>query len=271
MLTNLQPISREAIGPLLIQPLAAASVAFTTATVVRTDGATFRVPTVLEDPTAVWLAEGAEIPASDPELGELTVTPKKIAGMVVVSRELASDSSPAAAEVVGLGLARDIARRIDIAFYGSLSSPAPPGLASVSGVQTVVGPVTDIDTYAEAISLAETVGAKISSFAMSPASALSLSTVKEATGSARPLLGTDAVEAGQRRVLGVDVTVSPSIPDGTVWGYDRTRVWTVLRQDVQLDVDGSRYFELDSVAIRATLRCAFAFAHPASIVKVTAA
>lgn len=34
-----------------------------------------------------------------------------------VSRELADDSNPAAANVVGQGLARDIARRVDRAFY----------------------------------------------------------------------------------------------------------------------------------------------------------
>ena len=46
-------------------------------------------------------------------------------------------------------------------------------------------------------------------------------------------------------------------------------MWSVLRQDVTLDVDWSRYFESDRVAIRGTLRVGFGFAHPQSIVKVT--
>ncbi|MEJ7742083.1 MAG: phage major capsid protein [Nocardioidaceae bacterium] len=65
------------------------------------------------DPTAAWVAEGDEIPISDPTLAELTVTPAKVAGLTIVSRELADDSDPAAAYVVGAGLARDIARRVD--------------------------------------------------------------------------------------------------------------------------------------------------------------
>jgi hypothetical protein len=55
------------------------------------------------------VADGAEIPASDADIGELVVTPPKVAGLTVVSRELASDSAPAAQDVIGDALARDIA------------------------------------------------------------------------------------------------------------------------------------------------------------------
>ncbi len=65
------------------------------------------------DPTASWVAEGAEITRSDPTLQELIVTPPKVAGLYIISRELADDSSSGAAQVVGDGLARDIARRIE--------------------------------------------------------------------------------------------------------------------------------------------------------------
>ncbi len=45
----------------------------------------------------------------------------------------------------------------------------------------------------------------------------------------------------------------------------------MLRQDVTLDVDSSRYFESDRVGIQGTLRVGFGFAHPRFIVKVTEA
>ena len=44
---------------------------------------------------------------------------------------MADDSSPAAAQVVGDGIARDIARRIDQAAFAGLASPAPAGLSHV--------------------------------------------------------------------------------------------------------------------------------------------
>jgi len=81
----------------------------------------------------------------------------------------------------------------------------------------------------------------------------------------------DATAAGQRRVLGVQVHSSPAVTVGTIWAYDQQRVWTVLRSDVTLDVDRSRYFESDRVAVRATMRVGFAFGHPQSVVRITAA
>lgn len=43
---------------------------------------------------------------------------------------------------------------------------------------------------------------------------------------------------------------SPSVAAGVVLAYDRFRVWTVLREDVTLDVDAFCSFESDRVAIR---------------------
>jgi HK97 family phage major capsid protein len=100
-------------GPLVVQPTLAASVFAQVASAVMTSANNYRVPIVAADPVASWAAEGAEITPSEPTLTELTVTPAKVAGLTIISRELADDSSPQAARVVGGGLARDIARRID--------------------------------------------------------------------------------------------------------------------------------------------------------------
>ncbi|GAB3603296.1 hypothetical protein GCM10027586_06280 [Kineococcus gypseus] len=273
VMLNRQPISTEDIGPLVIQPVTAGSIAFETSTTVTTSGFTFRVPLVTDDPTAAWVAEGQDIPVSDADLDELTITPRKVAGLTIISRELADDSSPAAAAVVGEGLARDIARRVDQAWFAALPAPAPSGLAALSGIQTVTatGGFTNLDAFAEAVSKAEQVGAQVTSFVTHPSTALALAKIKTADGSPVPLLGQDPTAAGQRRILGVELRTSPAVAAGTVWGYDRSRVWTVLRDDVTLDVDRSRYFESDRVAIRATMRVGFAFGHPQSVVKVVTA
>ena len=88
----------------------AASVFAQIATRQTTNSHTYRIPTVTADPTAAWVAEGAEIAPSDPTLAELVVTPSKVAGLTIISNEMANDSDPAVAAVVGQGLARDIAR-----------------------------------------------------------------------------------------------------------------------------------------------------------------
>src|SRR5262245_18699456 len=105
-------IRPEQVGPLIIEPLKDASIAFQISTLVPTESPDLRFPIVVQDAQAGWTAEGADITPTDPDTDELVVTPKKCAALVKVSNELANDSSPAAAQVVGDGLVRDLARKV---------------------------------------------------------------------------------------------------------------------------------------------------------------
>ena len=258
-------------GPLVVQPALDASVFAQVASLARTSATEYRIPIVAVDPTAQWVAEGAEIAVSDPTLQELVVTSPKVAGLTIVSRELADDSTPAAAEVVGQGLARDIARRIDQAAFAGLAAPAPAGLSTLTGAQTYVNAnaFTNLDFAAQAISKAEQVGATVSAFVTSPATALALATIKTATGSNQPVLGADATSATSRQIIGVPLYVSQYVAANTLWAIDRSRVWLVLRDDTKVEADRSVYFTSDRVAVKATMRAGFGFVHPQSVVKVT--
>ncbi len=121
------------------------------------------------------------------------------------------------------------------------------------------------------MSQAETEGAAVSTFAMNPATALMLATLKEADGSRKALLGQDPTEPGVRRILGVPVVVSPTIAERVVWCYDRSRVVSVVREDVELAVDESVFFTSHRVAVRAVMRIGFGFPHTTSVVRITAA
>ena len=94
-------LAPEQVGELLIRPALNASIAAQAATVVSTSSTSYRVPVITDDPSAAWVAEGAEISPSDAVFAEEVVIPSKLAGLSIVSRELADDSSPAAAEAVG--------------------------------------------------------------------------------------------------------------------------------------------------------------------------
>lgn len=258
-------------GPLVIQPMLAASVFAQVATRQTTRAHTYRIPTVVADPTAAWVAEGAEITPSDPTLAELVVTPSKVAGLTIISREMADDSDPAVAEVVGQGLARDIARRVDQAAFAGLAAPAAPGLTTLSGIQSYVNAnaFTNLDFAAQAQSKLETVGATVTAFITSPATALALSTVKQATGSNAPLLGADPTAATSRSILGVPLYVSQYVAANTLWAVDQSLVWMVVREDATIEADRSVFFTSDRVAVRAVCRVGFAFPHAAAVVKVS--
>jgi len=269
--SNVNALLPDDYGPLVVQPALAASVFAQIATIARTGATEYRVPIVAADATAAWVAEGAEIVPSDPTLQELVVTPKKIAGLTVISRELADDSDPRAATVVGDSLARDIARRIDQAVFAGLAAPAPAGLTTLSGVQTYVaaGAFGDLDFAAEAIAKAETVGANITAFVAGPAVALALAKIRTASGSNEPVLGKDATSATGRMILGVPLFVSEFVAANTLWAVDASRVWLVVRDDASIEADRSVFFTSDRVAVKATMRAAFGFVHPQSVVKVT--
>ena len=53
-----------------------------------------------------------------------------------------------------------------------------------------------------------------------------------------------------------------------MWGIPADVAMLVRRTNVSLVVDRSRYFERDSIGVRATMRVAFGFPHPAAIAKI---
>lgn len=260
----------EQLGALITQPVRDKSVALRIATVVTTSSTEYRVPVVEGDAGAAWIAEGAEITASDADFDEVVVTPRKVGGLSIISRELAEDSSPSAQQIVGEGLAQSIATKVDAAFFGNVVANGPSGLLSVTGVSIVDtgATIANTDPFAEALSKAETVGAVVTAFVAHPDTVLALSKVKRETGSNEPLLGFDPTQPTRRQVLGVPLIPSPAVAVGTVWAIPSTKVLVVLRDDVRLDVDRSRYFESDRIGIKATMRVGFAFPHPAAVVRM---
>jgi HK97 family phage major capsid protein len=262
----------EDVGPLIVQPVSLASRAFAVSTVVNTASKDYRLPIVAADPSAGWVAEGQEIPVTDADIDELIVTPRKVAGLTIVSRELANDSSPEATEVVGQGLSRDIAKKVDAAYFAAHTTNGPDGLHALADVTSIdaTGALADLDAFAEAIAESENVGGTITSFVASPAVALELAQLKQfgATGSNVPLLGVDPSQPTRRLVQGVPLIVSPACSDNVVWAIPQQYSYVVLHDDVTLDVDASPFFTSDRVAVRATLRVGFGFPHPASLVAV---
>lgn len=268
--TDVAGILPPDFGPLVIQPFFDQSITAMVATTVVTGAKAYRVPLVTADASAAFVEEGAEITPSQPTLAELTIVPTKCAGLTVISRELSEDSSPQALEIVGGSLSRDIARRVDESFFAGLAAPAPAGLTTLAGIQTVTEATAfeNLDAFAESIALAETVGSTIDHFVVSPMTALTLSKVRVATGSNQMLLGQDATAAGQRRILGVPVLVSQYVADETAWAIDSSRVWLVVRSDATVETDSSVFFTKDSVAVKATMRVGVGVVHPASVIRV---
>ncbi|WP_043441846.1 phage major capsid protein [Arthrobacter sp. L77] len=252
---------------LVIKAIAAEALAFNPAlaTLVTTNRATFNIPVVDEDAAASWVAEGSEITPDDPTLSELPVTPAKAAGLTIISRELAMDSSPDAQQIVADGLARSIVRQINAAWLGNLAGPAPKGLASLNASQviTAAGGLQNLDPFAVAVAQAESAGGTITGWVLSPAEALTVATLKTGSGSNQTLTQTP------REILGRPVFVNSNVPQGTAWGVDAATAITVLREDLELAISADAYFTSDRIAIRSTARIGFGFPKPLVINRIT--
>lgn len=266
----------EEVADLVVIPTQEQSVAMQTATVVTTASSEFRFPVVVEDASAGWYNEGEDINLTDPTVDELVARPKKLASLTKVSRELAEDSSPEATALVGQSVARDIAKKIDQAWFAASTTKGPSGLASLIGTAGAVvgGNYANLDPLAEAISVIEQQGGTPTAFVSNASTVLALSQLKKASGSNEPLLSpnqaTGATLKLERQLLGVRLYSTPDtvLDDDVVWVYDKSKVFVVLRRDVDLAVDESFFFGSDSLAVRCTMRVDFAFPHAASVVRV---
>lgn len=260
----------EQVGPLIVQPLTAASVAMQASTVAQTDSTEFRIPTITGDPDASWVPEGSEIPADDAEFDEELVVPKKVAALSVLSNELIEDSSPEASAVIGQRLVQSLVRKVDSAWFAAATTNGPAGLGSITPSLTYAGAAyANVDAFLEAITAAESVGAQVNTFVTHPETALALAKLKKAAGSNEPLLQRDATVPGGRVVAGVRLLVSPDAPnDGSVFGIPKDRAFVVIRRNVQVAIDSSAFFTSERTAVRVSARIGFGFPHPAAVVKI---
>jgi HK97 family phage major capsid protein len=271
-------LTPEEINTYLIEPFEAESLATRVSTVVRTEAHSYRIPVPGAQPSVDWVAEGEEAVPSDMTFDEIVVTPTKLFGFVPITRELVEDSGPDAADVIGQGLARDIAKRVDQAYFGNVANVnAQRGLGSlavnataedVQGVDAGTA-FTSLDPFARAQSLAARVDAAITSFVAHPDDALTLALLKEGDGSNRPLLGADPTQPTQRLIGGVPLLTSSAVPAGTIWGLPKDKVVIVIREDVTMDTDKSAFWTSDRIAIKATMRIGFGFVQPSALVKIT--
>ena len=266
-------LSPEQVGDLVIRPLIAQSIAGQVLTEVQIGEHSYRIPIVTNDPSAAWTAEGAEITATDATVDELEVTPTKLAALTVITNELANDSSPQAAQVVGDGLVRDLTRKLDQALFTASTANGPTGLPGLSGVSAVSAGAsyTNVDAFSDALYTAANGNAQISAWVTNPTTAMTLSKLKEQSGSNKPLLGPDPTVPGGRQILGVPLLTSPYVTttNNVVWGIAKDYNYLVLREDAEVEADTSVFFSSDRTAIRAKVRAGFGFPHPASLVKIS--
>jgi len=242
--------------------LAASTIAGT----VEGDEPAVRIPFVADDGDAGFVAEGAEIPDTDPDLDETVVLTGKVAKLSRFSREQLEQ--PNAAKLIVDSMSRSVTRKGNRAFLANpAGGPGPVGLLN-AGITEIVTPIeANLDLITEAIAMIETADGTATQIIASPAAWADLSRLKKSTDSNESLLGA-GTETVERRLESLPVLVTNAMPAGQLLVLDKSTVLSAVG-DVKLARSEHAYFSSDSIGVRVTWRAGWKVQRPGRVVKLT--
>lgn len=273
--SDVRPIwSAEETWSLLVEPALEISVAAQVMRTVRMSGPTIRVPRVVSDPTAEWVAEGAEIPLGDPTFAEVEMTPSKLALISSVTIEAARDTTPAATQEIGRSLARALATALDKTLLTGATVGVAPNQVQIDGLETIsstpvpAGAGWEPGDFLDAQAAAEARGVRITSWLTSPATKRDVALMSMQLPDASALIGAAPSNNGSLNVFGSPVAVHPDVPAGVIYGIPRERCILGIRDAAEIDIDPSVFFSSWRLAVRAVLRAAFGWTDESAVVRL---
>lgn len=175
-----------------------------------------KVPTQATGSTAGWVGEAAPKPLTNPTFGSVTLDEHKVAGIVVISQELARSSSPSALDIVQRDLIAAVAQQIDLSFL----DPANAGVAGVTPASILNGVAGIPASGTDAAAVRRDVQALFNSYlsanqgvsgltwVMSPGTALALSLMLNPLGQAEFA----GLSASGGSFFGLPVVLSNNVP-----------------------------------------------------------
>lgn len=229
---------------------------------VEGDAPAVRVPYVRDAP-AGFVAEGAEIDETEPDLAEAVVHTGKVAQLIRISNEQWSQDSTA--DQLAASVERALTRAADTAY---LLQPAPtaPAVTPPAGILHTPGLVTggeiddNLDTLVDLVAQLEANGAKPTHVLVDPLGWAKLRKIRTATDSNVSLLGAGTSDA-ERYLLDLPVIVTNTLNANSGAILDSTAILSAVG-DVKVATSEHKYFGSDSVALRATWRFGSTVAFP---------
>jgi len=253
---------------------------------------TISIPRKTATTSADWLTEVASTTASDPSTDALTLSPKRIGARTIYSRQLLIQSALDLENMIRQDLATTILAELDrCALFGTGASNQPRGIASTSGIGSVVGGTNGASlTWAHVLQLESTVAAANAlvdpsscGYAINPATrAWAKRTLKVSGVSTDLMMGDDMVGAdGMSRLNGYRAAVSTKLPSNGTKGTATSVCSTLIFGDfseliigqfdsgIDLLVDPYSYASTGQVAIHANLFCDVVVRRPSSFAVMT--
>lgn len=239
-------------------------------------GATTTFAAIDTIPTPAWRAENGAVAESDPAFRAVVATPRSLAFMFKISRELLADGEGVDL-ALRIAIAQAFAKELDRAgLRGSGSAPEPKGLLNTAGVQAVGNGVngTALSSYANLFSA---VGAILQADApfptaaiMSPRSLVKLgglvSTTNEPIDAPSMLQRLKLIATSQ---IPNNLTVGTSSDCSEIYVGDFTRMAFAMRENVSIMVADQLYAATGQIAFIGHVRADVIVTYPAAFGIVT--
>jgi HK97 family phage major capsid protein len=223
------------------------------------------------DPTPAFRAENAAIAESDPTFSSVTLTPRSLAVMTKVSRELFEDSLNLESElprILSVAMAKEMDR---IGLLGSGSAPEPRGISNQSGIGTTALDAA-LTSYAPLLAaqtgiLSANAG-PVSAMIMHPRDAGDLAGLTDTTN--QPL-------NAPATLSGIPMLTTTAIPtdggtgsnESTIFVGNFSHVMIGVRSGVRVDVLRERYADSHQYGLVAHMRFDIAVQHAAAFHTIT--
>lgn len=217
----------------------------------------------VDDDEAVFKAEGADLDEGNPALSEVLIHTAKITQLVRLSNEQWNQQGTP--EQLATSVGRAIARRANLAFVAE-AAPTGPAVAPAAGLvnvtDVVVGdPVTEsLDALVDLVATLQANLATPSHILVDPQGWAELRKLKQGTELNASLLGAGTTDA-LPMLLSLPVLVDPAVPALTGIVVDRRAIVSAVGRII-VATSTDRYFDSDSVALRATWRIGHAVVRP---------
>ncbi len=277
-------LTQTQVAALLLQPLQAASIFLASGVRIfdTNGGNTLRIPRLTGSTGAAWVAEGAPIPDDDVTFGEMTLLPKQMQSLKVITKvsdELLRQSIVALDSVLQARLVNDVAAALDTELIAGTTTDGtkPRGLLNQVGVQTIaVGGAVTFDVLYDMVGRMLTANVDPTAVRwMMPAGPFQVLRKTKASDG-HYLMQPDVAEQGAFRLLGYPVSVTPRIPTtGVGVGTTSVVLWApsmyAVARDIapEVKVLTELYASTGQVGIRVQCRYDAAPLYPESVVIAT--
>jgi len=241
------------------------------------DGAkSFNFAAVDTLPTAAWRSENDAVAESAPTFKNIAITPRSLAFMVKVSRELLADAANIES-ALRTTIAQAFAMEIDrVGLLGSGTAPEPRGLLNTSGIQTVTNGVDGavLASYANFFSGVDKIlsanGPMPGAAIMAPRSLVKLGALADTTTQPLQVPGMlQNIKLLQTSQLPINLTVGASSDCSQIFLGDFTKMFICMRESLNIQVLTEAFADYGQIGFMCHARLDIAVQYPQAFCLVT--